>query len=258
MMDTIKQIYRIGNGPSSSHTMGPKRAATLFLKQVEGLIISSFEVTLYGSLAATGKGHMTDQAILSVLNPIHPTEIIWEPSVELKFHPNGILFRALDGEGKEIKRFMVYSIGGGVLANEDFNEQVTNEVYKLSHITEMMPILQKYGMSYWEYVEHCEGKEIWDYLAEVWKVMKQSIHDGLEAEGVLPGGLGLRRKAAEYMVRSLSYSESVRSRGKVYAYALAERTERLRGACRYGSYVWIVWSNAGCTLSPARHTQLYG
>lgn len=229
MMDTIKQIYRIGNGPSSSHTMGPKRAATLFLKQVEGLIISSFEVTLYGSLAATGRGHMTDQAILSVLNPIHPTEIIWEPSVELKFHPNGILFRALDGEGKEIKRFMVYSIGGGVLANEDFNEQVTNEVYKLSHITEMMPILQKYGMSYWEYVEHCEGKEIWDYLAEVWKVMKQSIHDGLEAEGVLPGGLGLRRKAAEYMVRSLSYSESVRSRGKVYAYALAVSEQNASG-----------------------------
>lgn len=229
MMDTIKQIYRIGNGPSSSHTMGPKRAATLFLKQIEGLVVSSFEVTLYGSLAATGKGHMTDQAILSVLNPTHPTEIIWEPSVELKFHPNGILFRALDGEGKEIKRFMVYSIGGGVLANEDFNEQVTNEVYKLSHITEMMPILQKYGMSYWEYVEHCEGKEIWDYLAEVWKVMKQSIHDGLEAEGVLPGGLGLRRKAAEYMVRSLSYSESVRSRGKVYAYALAVSEQNASG-----------------------------
>lgn len=229
MMDTIKQIYRIGNGPSSSHTMGPMRAATMFLKQIEGLMVSSFEVTLYGSLAATGKGHMTDQAILSVLNPIHPTLILWEPSIELKFHSNGILFRALDSETNELKRFMVYSIGGGTLANEDFNEQVTNEVYKLSHINEMMPVLQKYGMSYWEYVEHCEGTEIWDYLAEVWQVMKQAIHDGLEAEGVLPGGLGLRRKAAEYMVRALSYSESVQSRGKVYAYALAVSEQNASG-----------------------------
>ncbi len=229
MMDTIKQIYRIGNGPSSSHTMGPKRAATMFLSQIQGLPIASFEVTLYGSLAATGKGHMTDQAILSVLNPLHPTEILWEPKIEPKFHTNGILFRALDQSAKELKRFMVYSIGGGTLANESFNEQVSREVYKLSHIDEMMPILQKYGMSYWEYVEHCEGVEIWDYLAEVWSVMKQAIHDGLEAEGVLPGGLGLRRKAAEYMVRCLSYSESVRSRGKVYAYALAVSEQNASG-----------------------------
>lgn len=190
MMDTIKQIYRIGHGPSSSHTMGPRRAAEMFLAQTKGLDIDHFEVTLYGSLAATGKGHMTDQALLAVLEPLGTTQILWQPQIELPFHTNGILFRALDAQEKELKRFTVYSIGGGVLANESFNEQITNPVYKMSRIGEMMNVLQKHGMSYWEYVEHCEGTEIWDYLAEVWKVMKQAIHAGLEAEGVLPGGIG--------------------------------------------------------------------
>lgn len=229
MMDTIKQIYRIGHGPSSSHTMGPRRAAEMFLKQVKDLPVKAFEVTLYGSLAATGKGHMTDQALLAVLTQYHTTEILWEPRIELPFHSNGILFRAL-GEGKEeLKRFTVYSIGGGVLANEDFNEQVTNPVYKMSRINEMLPVLQKHGMSYWEYVEHCEGSEIWDYLAEVWTVMKQAIHQGLEAEGVLPGGLGLRRKAGEYMIKAQSYAENIRARGQVYAYALAVSEQNASG-----------------------------
>ena len=229
MMDTIKQIYRIGHGPSSSHTIGPMRAAEIFRKQVATLDVASFEVTLYGSLAATGKGHMTDAAILSVLNPIHSTTILFEPKIEPKFHSNGMLFRALAADGSELKRFTVYSIGGGVLANENFNEQVSNPIYKLHHINDMIPVLQKYGMSYWEYVERSEGKDIWDYLAEVWKVMKQAIHEGLEAEGVLPGGLGLRRKAAEFMIKTMSYSESVRSRGQVYAYALAVSEQNAAG-----------------------------
>ncbi|MBB6276267.1 L-serine dehydratase [Porphyromonas circumdentaria] len=229
MMDTIKQIYRIGHGPSSSHTMGPRRAAEMFLAQTKGLSIGSFEVTLYGSLAATGKGHMTDQALLSVLTPLSPTTILWEPKIELPFHSNGLLFRALDPAGEELKRFTVYSIGGGVLANDDFNEQISNPIYKMSRIGEMMPVLQKHGMSYWEYVEHCEGPEIWDYLAEVWKVMKQAIQAGLEAEGILPGGLGLRRKAAEYFIKAQSYSENVRARGQVYAYALAVSEQNASG-----------------------------
>lgn len=201
----------------------------MFLSQTRDLPIASFEVTLYGSLAATGKGHLTDKALLERLNPIHPTKLLWRPDIEPKFHTNGLLFRALDDEGKELKQFQVYSIGGGILANEQFNEQVSHPVYKLSHIHEMIPLLQKFGMSFWEYVEHSEGKEIWDYLAEVWRTMKQSIRDGLETEGVLPGGLGVRRKAAEYMIKSMSYSESVRSRGQLYAYALAVSEQNASG-----------------------------
>lgn len=229
-MDSIKQIYRIGHGPSSSHTIGPMRAANLFLTQVKGLAnVAKFEVTLYGSLALTGKGHMTDRAIMSVLNPIHPTEVIFKEDVELAYHPNGMLFRALDTAGKELKTFTVYSIGGGVLANESFNEQTTNELYKLTHISDMIPVLQKYGMSYWEYVERCESPDIWDYLSEIWKVMKGAIKEGLETEGVLPGGLGLRRKASDYMIKAQSYTDNLRARGQLYAYALAVSEQNAAG-----------------------------
>ena len=96
-MESIKQIYRIGHGPSSSHTMGPMRAARMFLDRNGSAV--RFHVTLYGSLAATGKGHMTDVAILDVLNPVAPTRILWEPKVFLPFHPNGMLFEAFDAEG---------------------------------------------------------------------------------------------------------------------------------------------------------------
>ena len=91
-MESIKQIYRIGHGPSSSHTMGPMRAARMFLERNRGAV--RFNVTLYGSLAATGKGHMTDAAILEVLSPVAKTNITWEPKVFLPFHPNGILFQS--------------------------------------------------------------------------------------------------------------------------------------------------------------------
>ncbi len=229
MMDTIKQIYRIGYGPSSSHTMGPRRAAEMFLLQVKGLPVKELEVTLYGSLAATGKGHMTDQAILDVLTPIHSTVILWEPETELDFHSNGLLFRALDEEKKELKQFTVFSIGGGVLANDNFNEQISNSVYKIQHINQLMPLLQKNGLSYWEYVEKCEGPDIWDYLAEVWETMKEAIREGLDAEGILPGGLGLRRKASEYMIKAQSFSENIKARGKVYAYALAVSEQNAAG-----------------------------
>lgn len=229
-MDTIKQLFRIGHGPSSSHTIGPMRAANMFLTQVKGVDnIAGFEVTLYGSLALTGKGHMTDTAIMSVLNPIHPTSIIFHPEVELTYHSNGMLFRALSPEGLELKTFTVFSIGGGILANEDFNEQTANDIYKLNHISDMLPILQKYGMSYWEYVERCESPDIWDYLQMVWKVMQDSIKEGLETEGVLPGGLSLRRKAGDYMIKSRNFTDSLRTRGEVFAYALAVSEQNAAG-----------------------------
>lgn len=229
MMDSIKQIYRIGHGPSSSHTIAPMRASEMFLQQIAELPVARLEVTLYGSLAATGKGHMTDQAILSVLNPVYPTTILWEPRVELTFHPNGLRFLALDSEGEELKEFKVYSIGGGTLANEYFNEQVSTPVYDLSTLNEIISYLDQRGKSYWEYVEQCEGPDIWDHLEQVWQVMKQSVHDGLAAEGVLPGGLGLRRKAADTMIKAASYKDSVKSRGTVYSYALAVSEQNAAG-----------------------------
>jgi len=110
-MKSLKELFRIGNGPSSSHTMGPLKASEIFFDRHKDA--ASFAVTLYGSLAATGKGHMTDVAILSVLRPHAPTEILWQPKVFLPLHPNGMNFRALDQSGKELGNWTVFSVGGG-------------------------------------------------------------------------------------------------------------------------------------------------
>ena len=155
----------MGHGPSSSHTMGPMRAAQMFLERNRGAV--RFNVTLYGSLAATGKGHMTDAAILEVLQPVAKTNITWEPKTFLPFHPNGMLFESYNESGEELDTWTVYSIGGGTLANESFNELRTEQVYDMHTIKEIQAWCEKTGHSYWEYVEQHEGPSIWDYLAEV-------------------------------------------------------------------------------------------
>ncbi len=226
-MESITQIFRIGYGPSSSHTIGPRRAAEMFLERNPAA--KSFRVTLYGSLAATGKGHLTDVAILAVLEPHAPTEIVWRADVVKPFHPNGILFESFDSAGKQLEEWLIYSIGGGVLANEHFNEQRGREVYPLNKMSDILDELNRRGLSFWEYVEENEGPGIWDYLSEVWEVMKNAIQEGLEAEGVLPGGLGVRRKAANYLIRAQGYTPGVRSRGNVYAYALAVSEQNASG-----------------------------
>ena len=115
-MESLKELYKIGTGPSSSHTMGPKKAAEAFVKRASDA--DRYKVTLYGSLAATGKGHMTDVAILSVLEPVAPTEIVWRPDISLPFHPNGMRFEAFKAE-KPVDEWVIYSVGGGALANEE-------------------------------------------------------------------------------------------------------------------------------------------
>lgn len=226
-MESIRQIFRIGYGPSSSHTMGPRRAAQMFLSRNRHA--RSFIVTLYGSLAATGNGHLTDKAVLEILEPEAPTVIQWEPKLFLPFHPNGMRFESFNAEGDLMEAWTVYSIGGGTLANEHFNEQKTAEVYDMHTVHDIQSWCQKKGASYWEYVAQNEGDDIWDYMAEVWDIMQQAVIRGLEAEGVLPGGLGLRRKASDYLIRAKGYSGSIKNRGKVYAYALAVSEENACG-----------------------------
>ena len=197
-MITIKELYRIGQGPSSSHTMGPRKAAEQFLAKHPDAC--RFEVTLYGSLAATGKGHMTDVAILDVLGQ-ERTEIIWEPKTFLPFHPNGMKFRALDAEGKGGEPWTVFSVGGGALAEEGQQQVDFPEIYEMNSATEIMNWCISTGKSYWEYVQECEDPDVWDYLREVWRVMKEAVECGLDKEEVLPGPLNLRRKASSYLYR---------------------------------------------------------
>jgi len=216
-METIKRIYKIGNGPSSSHTMGPKKAAIMFKEKNPDADL--FRVTLYGSLAATGVGHLTDVAVLQGLNPVK-TEIVWEPDVFLKFHPNGMKFEALINE-KTVNEWTVFSVGGGDLAEEGIPRPACSMVYDMNTMHDIIDWCNKYGMTFWEYVEKCEGKEIFDYLETVWKTMVASIENGLEEEGVLPGGLFLKRKASTYYTKAKSFTSSLRSRALIYSYALA-------------------------------------
>ena len=225
-MYSLKELYRIGHGPSSSHTMGPRNAATQFLAR--NAEAPRFEVTLYGSLAATGKGHMTDQAILEVLGN-ERTTIIWEPKEFLPFHPNGMKFCALNEANEHTDEWIVYSVGGGALAEEGQAPVEHKQVYEMNTATDILSWCISTGKSYWEYVEECEGPEIWDYLCEVWHTMKNAVQHGLEQEGVLPGPLALRRKAANYYVKAEGYQQSMRTRGFLFAYALAVSEENAAG-----------------------------
>ncbi len=227
-MESIRQLYKIGHGPSSSHTMGPQAAATKFAERTAGRA-ARYTVTLYGALAATGRGHLTDQAILSVLTPVAPAEIEWKPETVLPFHTNGMTFHAFDDKGEEFDTWTVYSVGGGDIVEEGQQRTSGPSIYPLTKIKDIQAECESTGISYWEYVDRCEGPEIWDYLAEVWKVMRAAVERGIEAEGVLPGGLGVRRKAVSYYVHAAGFNASLKSRGLVYAYALAVSEENASG-----------------------------
>lgn len=227
-MKSLKELYRIGKGPSSSHTMGPQKAATIFAGRNSGA--ASFEVTLYGSLAATGKGHLTDKAIEEVLAPLAPTTIVWKPETTLEYHPNGMTFRAFGNDGTMTDEWTVFSIGGGALSEGKENGVLaTPEVYGMNTLKEIMQWCLDNGRGYWEYVEECEGPEIWDFLQTVWEAMQQSVENGLEHEGVLPGPLHLPRKAANYYIKTKSFRTSLQSRGLVFSYALAVSEENAAG-----------------------------
>ena len=228
-MESLKELYRIGKGPSSSHTMGPQKAAQIFLSHHRDA--SRFKAVLYGSLAATGKGHMTDVAITEVLEPVAHVDIEWQPSTFLPFHPNGMTLKAYDAQGSETDSWTVYSVGGGALSEGEQPRWLTDvkDVYKKETLKEILTWCDTHGRSYWEYVDECEDSDIWDYLMEVWQAMKQSVERGLDSEGALPGPLNLPRKALTYFVKSQGYKQSLASRGLVTAYALAVSEENAAG-----------------------------
>lgn len=227
-MYSLKELYKIGKGPSSSHTMGPQRAAEIFVSRHPDA--TSFVVTLYGSLAATGHGHMTDVAITEVLEAVAPVEIIWRPDIFLPFHPNAMNFKAMDDSGRAAEDWTVYSVGGGALSRGPEDGSLSaGEVYPLNTLTEIMHWCEDNGCSYWEYVEQCESPEIWPYLQGIWDAMKASIERGINHEGVLPGPLHLARKAPTYYVKASGYKPNLQTKGLVFSYALAVSEENASG-----------------------------
>lgn len=227
-MKSIRELYRIGTGPSSSHTMGPRKAAERFIALHPGQ--PKYVVTLFGSLAATGKGHMTDAALEDVLGAEGAeVEIVWKPDIFLPYHPNALSFSAIDSNGKATDPWTVYSVGGGAIEEEGSDALQSPDIYDMNSMTEIMEYCEQTGRCYWEYVEECEGPEIWEYLREVWEAMRQAVERGLSHEGRLPGPLNLRRKAASYHVKAEGFRDNLRNRGLTFAYALAVSEENASG-----------------------------
>lgn len=228
-MKSIKEIYRIGTGPSSSHTMGPRQAAEEFIRRMPEAT-ASCEVVLYGSLAATGKGHMTDVAIEDVFSWSGvPMTITWNPEIFLPYHPNGMKLRSFDSQGGQIFEMTVYSVGGGAITIEGDAQTETADIYPMDKLTDVLDYCERTGKCYWEYVEECEGPEIWEYLHKVWEAMKAAVERGIAREGRLPGPLNLRRKAAQYYVKASGYRDNLKSRGLTFSYALAVSEENASG-----------------------------
>jgi len=224
-MKSLREIYRIGPGPSSSHTMGPSNAARIFRERTAGA--ARYRVTLYGSLALTGKGHLTDYAIISALAP-KECDIRWNKNIELPLHPNGMFFEAMGPSGRVTEEWTVYSTGGGALMDKPGGFD-TKEVYPFDKMSGLLKLCENEGKTIWNFVDKYEGPEIWDYLREVLDVMKKSIDRGLDAEGVLPGGLNLARKASSYYTRTIQSKGFLEKTGTIFSYALAVSEENASG-----------------------------
>lgn len=233
-MKSICQIYKIGNGPSSSHTMGPMRAAMVFRKRHPDA--PAYKVNLYGSLAATGRGHLTNETLTREFGADRLT-IAEYPDIFLPEHPNGIVFQACDTEGKITDEWTVFSIGGGDIREkgsdeiflEDGSLYSNEEIYELSTMDDILRWCRENGRTLWEFVDLHEKPGYMEYLQEVWTCMKESVERGISTEGMLPGGLRLQRKASQYNIKAQGYDRPLRNRGFIFSYALAVAEENAAG-----------------------------
>lgn len=225
-MESLRELYRIGRGPSSSHTMGPQFASERFKAAFPDA--DEYKVTLYGSLALTGKGHLTDVAVHDGLAPTK-TEIIWNTTETNLKHPNTMDFVAFK-DGKEMGSWRVISVGGGKIEIEGQPGANPPQVYDLNTYDEIKKYCEEHDLYLWQYVEQCEGPEIWDYLHQVWDAMKASINAGLHAEGILPGGLEVQRKAKQLInSRYMNEIPETRENRKVCSYGYAVSEENAGG-----------------------------
>ncbi len=225
-MQSLKELYKIGMGPSSSHTMGPRKAADAFNRTYP--TAESFRAVLYGSLAATGKGHLTDFAIKEAFYP-KPVTIEWEYDTFLPKHPNAMHFEALDKAGHIMGAQVAYSIGGGDIRTDEAFGREINHIYPHKSMAEILQYTSDKRMLLWEYVEEFEGTDIWQYLATIWKTMQTTMNRGLEKRGVLPGSLNLERKARRYLYKAENSPQYLRRMNNLFSYALACSEENAAG-----------------------------
>lgn len=224
-MDSLKELYKVGCGPSSSHTMGPERAAKKFKSMYENA--ESFSVELCGSLAATGKGHMTDWIIEKTLEP-KKTEIIWNPTFIHPYHTNYMKFYAYDSKKELLGSWEVFSVGGGTiqeLKDEKVQKYDAKETYKLTKLKDIMSWCKENDKELWEYVDFCEEKDIWEYLEMIYDTMYRCVKRGIKKDGYLPAKLKFKRKAREMYEKSLIAPESLKLTKRMFSYALAASEE---------------------------------
>lgn len=222
-MESLRELYRIGRGPSSSHTIAPTNAAKLFLK--ENPSAANYRATLYGSLSKTGKGHMTDIAILDVLGH-DKCQIIFSDKAEDELpHPNTMVFEALGQDGEVTASMEVYSVGGGRIVLKGRKAEQMQDVYPLESFEEIHSCCIQNDLRLCEYVYMVEGESIKEYLHKIWNQMKETIQRGLDAEGILQGGLEVHRKA-RYLYRQNHIDESPQTKENrlvcAFAYAVSE------------------------------------
>lgn len=224
-MESIKAIYKTGHGPSSSHTMGPRLAAKQFL--TKNSQAARFEVSLYGSLAATGLGHLTFQTIEEIFAG-KKLAIEGKPNEFLKKHSNAMRFKAFDKQENLLQEWVAYSVGGGNIIDDDTLLE-DKMIYPLRSMEKILEWCYENGKSIWEYAEKYEDSDLWDYLRDAWEVMKDSIARGLDSEGALPGKLKLPRKAGSVYLKAQNFKDYIRRRSMLYAYALAVSEENASG-----------------------------
>ena len=222
-MKSIRDIYKIGKGPSSSHTIGPERAAAHFRQTHPDA--ESFQVDLFGSPSKTGKGHGTDRVLRVVLSPL-PTQIVFrKDSPDFVRHPNTMVFSACKG-GQVYDTLQVESIGGGDIRFDGYVKQDMPDIYPENSFAEIEQFCRFRGLDLAEFVEINEGEEIWAFLAEIWQTMKNAVREGLNTEGILPGGLRVERKAKK-LFENPAPNEVPQVREcriiSAYAYAVSEQ-----------------------------------
>ncbi len=219
-MKSITSVYKIGNGPSSSHTVGPYHAAQIFGGRYPDA--DAYEVTLYGSLAFTGEGHGTKKAIVSGLPG---AKVVFDRDKTDLPHPNTMLFRAFKG-GREIAATRIFSIGGGSIRIENEPSEEDKEVYPQKNFSEILSLCNKEQINILQLIYILEGSTLRDYLSKVWRAMQDAVERGLAADGVLPGGLNVVRKAKSlYDTRCYNESSDVTMNRLIAAYAYAVSEE---------------------------------
>lgn len=222
-MKSLKELYRIGKGPSSSHTIGPERACRLFLE--ENPQADRFAVTLYGSLAKTGTGHGTEQVIKSVLPSVVVNYDMETPTP----HPNTMDLIAYQNNFA-LAQMRIYSVGGGAIKIENREDSEPAEIYPHTSFSEIRAYCKERNMRLYDYVFEWEGTEIKDYLEKVWATMQAAVARGVRQSGILPGGLDVERRA-KVLYEGLTPNESAETRENrlVCAYAFAVSEENAAG-----------------------------